>query len=496
MSSAMPNAQANHDNKRTKKRFNIYKGIGLVLSSLALLYYGHYVITSVVMLAAYLTHELLWSDHIFYTPRQDYIYNLNADDEQELLLRDNVVVIESGIANNATHIIKAKIKSTPSGYFLDPYIEISVQSNINGSENEGQNQPVRQYFERNLAGSRYLNVSHLCVGTAPTTLRITGHHCTIAQQLTLKSFTNPEIDNKKILVIAPHADDAELAAFGLYSQQNSFIATLTAGEIGAGFYEPLTGNKVAASRLKGRLRAWDSIMVPQWGGIEATNTLQLGYFCMTLEQMWQHQDVPVASRTADLTTTQYFRTFNSMPLRSDHDGAPTWQNLVQDLSEILQQFQPDIIVTPHPVMDPHRDHRFATMACIQAVEQTGLDAHNFLLYANHYQFTDMFPFGLSASIAALPPQFSTTSGMKVFSSPLDQQLQQDKLAAITMMHDLQTPIGAKKKLRQYMQHIFLGRDISPYGDDEYLRTAVRQNELFYHVDLAQLKQFLHQDRAN
>lgn len=88
------------------------------------------------------------------------------------------------------------------------------------------------------------------------------------------------------MIIAPHSDDAELAAFGLYSRAREIsILTLTQGEIEAEAYQPLGLEQAAAARLKGRLRAWDSLAVPLWGGVPQSQCLQLGYYCLQLPAM-------------------------------------------------------------------------------------------------------------------------------------------------------------------------------------------------------------------
>jgi len=59
-----------------------------------------------------------------------------------------------------------------------------------------------------------------------------------------------------------------------------------------------------------------------------------------------------------------------------------------------------------------------------------------------------------------------------------------------MMHDLNVPLSLKKKLRQKLQTFFIGRESFDYGSDDYLRKAVRKNELFYRVNQEQLKQLI------
>lgn len=470
-----------HDTFRKKQKLhNQIKGGVFALLVVAILLTGHYFYACAAVVLAYLIHELLWSDHIFYDPRSDYNFSLQAQREQQLRLKGSIVKLDE-IAADATYLLKVQVRATAGGHIFDPYVETSTG-----------NTTLRQYFERRLNGTRYLNITALVENLKQSTaqLTISAHHCQIDGDLTLLQFSNPALTGKKVLVIAPHADDAELAAFGLYNHHDSTIVTLTAGEIGAEYYRQLTGSTPEASRLKGRLRSWDSVMVPQWGGVKPLNTMQLGYFCLTLEQMAANPDVAVTSRTAEVNDTRYFRAFNAIKLASDNNGSASWNNLVQDLMEVLEKYQPQVIVTPHPTIDPHRDHLYATMALMEACEKLGWQDKTFLLYANHYRHCDMFPFGPATSVASLPPEFGHNGDMAVYSYTLSARQRQDKVAAIAMMHDLRTPLKPRKKLRQLLQHLIIERDISPYGDDEYLRKAPRCNELFFHLNMAQLRRIL------
>jgi LmbE family N-acetylglucosaminyl deacetylase len=47
---------------------------------------------------------------------------------------------------------------------------------------------------------------------------------------------------------------------------------------------------------------------------------------------------------------------NPFALPGDADGAPTWNNLLADLRELLLRARPEVIVLPHPTLDPHPDH--------------------------------------------------------------------------------------------------------------------------------------------
>ncbi len=281
------------------------------------------------------------------------------------------------------------------------------------------------------------------------------------------------------MVIAPHADDAELAAYGLYSQANeAWIVTLTAGEIEAEHYQQMGLNKVEASRLKGRLRAWDSLAVPRWAGVPQEHCVQLGYFCLQLAAMQAAPNQPVGSREADLSDTRIFRQLNPFALPGDADGAPTWNNLLADLRDVLSRARPDVIVLPHPTLDPHPDHICAQEAVLEALR--GLDYQPTLLgYANHLHDNDRWPMGDSGQGIALPPTFDATLAMQPLCLPLSVELQRDKAMALGMMHDLQPPAPFKRRLRRLFQRLLAGRAPSVYGENEFFRKAVRRQELFW-----------------
>ncbi len=199
-----------------------------------------------------------------------------------------------------------------------------------------------------------------------------GRFCTLHGAPRLWAWVNPEYSKQRVMVIAPHADDAELAAFGLYSRaEKPWIVTLTAGEIEAEHYQQMGLDPVEASRTKGRLRAWDSIAVPLWAGVPQAHCVQLGYFCLQLPAMRATPDQPVASREAELSDIRLFRQFNPFPLPADVDGLPTWNNLLADLRQLLLTARPEVIVLPHPLLDPHPDHICAQQAVVEALQ--GLD---------------------------------------------------------------------------------------------------------------------------
>jgi len=298
----------------------------------------------------------------------------------------------------------------------------------------------------------------------------------------LWAWVNPEYSKQRVMVIAPHADDAELAAFGLYSQaEKPWIVTLTAGEIEAEHYQQMGLDPVEASRTKGRLRAWDSIAVPLWAGVPQAHCVQLGYFCLQLPAMRATPDQPVASREAELSDIRLFRQFNPFPLPADVDGLPTWNNLLADLRQLLLTARPEVIVLPHPVLDPHPDHICAQQAVVEALQGLEWQPTVVLGYANHLHDNDRWPMGDAGAGIALPPLFDDTLELRPCSLPLSLAQQRDKAMALGMMHDLQPAPPFKRRMRRWLQRVLAGRARSPYGENEFFRKAVRRHELFWRL---------------
>jgi len=157
-------------------------------------------------------------------------------------------------------------------------------------------------------------------------------------------------------------------------------------------------------------------------------------------------------------------------------------SLVADLVECIERTKPDVIVTPHLQLDPHEDHRYTSLALQQALLESKHRPSDIYFYANHLETSDMFPFGPVHTLASLPPNTLNTVELgSVVSIALTLEQQKNKAAALAMMHDLQTPLRWKKKCRFKLQSWFIERELSPYGEDEYFRKAIRCNELFYKV---------------
>lgn len=447
------------------KRHRRNKRLALLLGLLVLLVLGVFVawwLPPLLLVLGGVAHEAWFADHLFYSPRDDYRYELPEDClSVPARLEQGVLQIEADLDGHDTLILELRLKASWLGCWLDPHVRL-------GND--------RQDFERGVAGRRYLNLSGLLVGG----LRVVPRFCRIDGELRLHAMRNPDFAAQRMLIIAPHADDAELAAFGQYSRSpGAAIVTLTQGEIEAENYQRLGLDKAAAARLKGRLRAWDSLAAPLWGGVPQERCVQLGYYCLQLPAMAEQPQTPFGSRESGESDVRSVRRHNPFTLPSDVDGQPTWDNLVADLVAVIEHYRPEVLLTPHPELDPHHDHVASTRALLEACERAQWQPNTLLLYANHLHDNDRWPMGPAGNGIALPPAITALPADRLWSPSLDAERQLDKAMALGLQHDLQGPLPLKKRLRRLIQQVLAGRRWPATGQDEFFRKAVRRHELFW-----------------
>ncbi|MFF7706344.1 PIG-L family deacetylase [Pseudomonas sp. NPDC007930] len=417
----------------------------------------------------WVAHEAWFADHLFYSPAEPYRYRFPEQALKLPLRWEGARLVAEAPAGHAL-VLQVEVRSSLLGRLLDPYVRLG-----SGPDADAQT------FERGCRGERYLNLTSFAAALAQG-LPLAGRFCRLGREATLWAFPQSDYRAKRVMVIAPHADDAELAAYGLYSQaREAWVVTLTAGEIEAGHYRGMGLSGTEAARLKGRLRAWDSIAVPRWAGVSAERCVQLGYFCLQLPAMRAHPEQPVASREAGLADTRLFRQFNPFTLPGD-DGVPSWHNLVADLRALIERARPEVIVLPDELLDPHPDHVHARLAVLEALAGQPWQPECLLGYANHLHDNDRWPMGNAHSGVALPPLLEPAAPMWPVVLELNAATRYDKAMALGMMHDLTVPLPAKRRLRRALQRLLAGRRWALEGEDEFFRKAVRRHELLWRAE--------------
>jgi LmbE family N-acetylglucosaminyl deacetylase len=460
--------------QRLLKTHRRNKRLFLVAFVLALAVLGLWLgwwIVPVLLVLAWVAHEAWFADHLFYRPADDYRYDFPAGTPcQAASLEGGVLRLSEPLAKGETLILELELKATWLGRWLDPFVEVGDD---------------RQDFERGVKGRRFLNLSGQEEALGQSRLALRGRFCTLATKGTLWVMANPDYARQRVMVIAPHADDAELAAFGLYSRcEDVSIVTLTQGEIEAEQYQLLGLNEAEAARLKGRLRSWDSQVIPLWGSVPVNRCVQLGYYCLQLPSMALEPAKPFGSRESGDSDVRPVRWQNPFSLPADADGEPTWYNLVADLAALLEHYRPEVIVTPHPELDPHSDHVASTRAIHEAIAASTWKPTTLLMYANHLHDNDRWPMGPAGAGIALPPSIEPLPAHRLWSPLLSSDVQLDKAMALAMEHDLQGPLGFKRQLRRWIQQALVGRRWPATGNNEFFRKAVRRHELFWVCDVS------------
>ncbi len=420
------------------------------------------------------------------TKRRDYRYDFNRSKAIRCpveIVGGEFLLSCTSIPKNATAFLKIGLKSTLLGGYFPPSVTFY---------DELGNKTVHT-FEAATNGIRYANLSSLRLSSYEK-IRIVSKRIIVPDQnATLYLFNPPKLEGKRILIVAPHPDDAEIAAFGLYSTyaKESYIVTVTAGEAGADeIYTELTRDKDAAHILKGRHRAMDSIAVPMYGKVSPEHTIQLGYFDTRLSWMYRNMDASVTGRYKGEEKTEIFRRYNRSSIAKHLIRGNDWHSLVENLEYLIGTIRPDIIVTPYPPIDKHPDHRFSTVALLQALRHMHYKRGKLFFYTNHCVEDAYYPFGKRGEAMSLPPFYGGNLYFDtLFSFPLSREVQTKKLLALDMMSDIRYSMieSVKSDIALNISEKDIvdpcqGNNSLICKDFTYFRKGVRQNELFYVVD--------------
>jgi LmbE family N-acetylglucosaminyl deacetylase len=345
---------------------------------------------------------------------------------------------------------------------------------------------IEQYLDPNAHGLRWLNLTSLrgAIGKA-SKLEIEAVHATItSRQANLRSFENHLPFEQGILVLAPHPDDAEIAAFGLYAghAKSTHIVTVTSGNAGSPTYRAhFAADAPDQYQFKGVLRVIDSVTVPWQGGVPPERCYNLGYFDARLDTMYAQKGEAIREMYGENRDTAPYRRANLATLLPTGSRLNSWQNLVADLVQLFARLNPAVVVMPHPLLDSHLDHQFVAVAAAEALLQYAKPV-TFLLYTNHAG-NNLYPYGPAGSVISLPPWSASDLPVQgLFALPVDPTLQRRKLFALDSMHDLRLSPDDQAHCTTRPVTIDSPRNESM----DYFRRAPRSEELFYVFDRAGL----------
>jgi LmbE family N-acetylglucosaminyl deacetylase len=379
---------------------------------------------------------------------------------------------DAGSSDWDTALLRVDATASDTG---TPYVEIASGGSAD-----------RQYLRPGASGPVWLNVSVLRpVLRSGSRVTIRGDGVSLQsgdRPATLRLFAaHPDL-SKRILVLAPHPDDAEIGTFGAYAGRNATVVTITAGNAGGANYEAVFGDdeRTAHYQFKGHVRVIDSITVPWQGGIPPDRCFNLGYFDARLPDMFAEPDAVIPERYGPNTDIGVYRRDNIGSLLSKRSRESKWTNLVDDLVTILKKVKPDVIFAPQPQVDSHQDHQLTTVALSEALSRWKKPV-TLLLYTNHADGGD-YPYGPAGTIMSVPQAVRGALVDRVFSLPVPPDVQRKQLFAIESMHDVRY-----SPMRQYQLARGDGRTVQPekpgpMPDITYLRRGPRSDQIFYAYD--------------
>lgn len=415
----------------------------------------------------------------WYDVDRDYRYTFAGEEVRRLKVPVSAdgFTLPSESAPWHTALLRLSVSSTLFGRWFEPSVRVTVGGG-----------PTRtQFFERGARGARYVNVGADSRTTGGgVRVGLSGRHLRWrAQEADLLLFGGADPAAGPVLVLAPHPDDAEIAAFGLYAATESWVVAITTGSYPGEAYGALASDSAARERLQARLRVWDSLVIPRWGGVPPQRALNLGYFTNALERMRRDPQRLVPSPQTGASEIGALRELNATRLLATRPSVSTWENLVGDLAHLLEEAVPRVVVTPHPALDANRDHQLTTAALLEAMGRVETVPPTLLLYTNHHVWSEYFPFGPARTLVTLPPWFDPEAHFRaVYSHPLTPERTIEKLFALEAHHDLRPepePVlgGALRRMVERVVTAAAAVWRDPAREHSYLRRAVRPNELFF-----------------
>lgn len=196
---------------------------------------------------------------------------------------------------------------------------------------------------------------------------------------------------QRVLVVAPHPDDETIAPGGLIqaalangSQVRVVVVTNGDGQFAAPALFGMEGTLSAKGYVAmGERRQAESQAVLNRLGVAAEDMYFLGYPDRGIEPMLSENWEEASPYTAPFTRA------TASPYPHTHHPRAIYcgKSLLADLTHIVEEYQPDLIVVSHPA-DTHSDHsavsRFTTLAAASVHAGNGAYQPQVWAYLVHY----------------------------------------------------------------------------------------------------------------
>lgn len=286
--------------------------------------------------------------------------------------------------------------------------------------------------------------------------------------------------NGPFLILAPHPDDAELAAGGFYSDHadSLHIVTLSCGEklkgVDRQYLDGLDRTLADATRRKAEWRRWNVYASPMLAGLPAERSTLIG---VPDGQGWPliHDGTP----QRPVWPLREARAFNRAELPFSEADVLEREHVLAALRQMIDTIRPDTILVTDPEFDPHADHRATSLALAMALAKSAHRPTQVMLYANHYRRA--YPPGPAFQPAWMPPRsiaiddlFGDTPIPMLW--PLDAERQRHKALLLDSMSDLSPRANRRQQRRRARRAGFVPTFAA--DRDPYFQAAVRSTELF------------------
>ena len=331
----------------------------------------------------------------------------------------------------------------------------------------------RHALEHGGRGKRYLNISSLEGGGS---FLLKSRFCKVIA-IKIVAYSIQDNIDKPSLIVAPHPDDNEIAAFSFFNRDNIYVNVTSGQYENKRFREHYQDHNLAKIKL-GSLRSLDSIMTPFAFGMEKSKIYNLGYYCQSLKNMHSKKNVNLL-----LDDKCCFRKFNINDSISNDKFEHNWDSLVGDFISIFESHSVENVILPDPRIDSHEDHKYTALAIVEALMIKNIKNVNLLLYTNHFVDSEFYPFGKIHSPIDLPAIFDHKFTFdKIVSVQLTDSMMKDKHVALQMMHDLRD-LQELRSGFSYLHNFFVFLKSLVHPDANYYDRAVRQNEIFYTTNI-------------
>ncbi len=282
---------------------------------------------------------------------------------------------------------------------------------------------------------------------------------------------------QRVMIIAPHPDDESLGSAGLLQavldQGGDVQVVIVTNGDGQIVGPVLTSTKLFPNSENyiqyGRERQQETLTALSTLGISQDMVKFLGYPDGSLQNIWNShwaENTLISGKYTNVSANPY-------EIRYKDDAVYKGLAVIQDLTNLLDDFQPDLVLLPHPE-DTNKDHQtvsnFSRFA-IANYESKNENQIRILGYLVHYQGYPI-PRKYERTMSLLPPLALSNDGLGWTSYLLKDKEISQKYAAIKSY-------GTQQKIMS-----------------SYLDSFVRANEIYYELPSTHLPFIAYEEVAS